>query len=67
MDMKINNTYKCEICNTEYDFINNEEWNNIKAREEYEKNFPNSKWEDRVVVCIDCWNKITPIGPSKNR
>lgn len=55
--------YKCSICGGTFDLVRNETWSEEKAIAEYKKLFPNSKWEDRRVVCDDCWEQIKPSKP----
>lgn len=60
----MNNTeYKCSLCNGIFNLVRDGTWSEAEAKEEYEQLFPTSKWEDRRVVCDDCWNKIKPSQP----
>lgn len=43
--------------------VDDETWSIEEAKKEYHKNFPDSKWENRKVVCDDCWNIIKPSKP----
>lgn len=56
-------TYICSLCGGTFGLIRDENWSEEEAKKEYHKMFPNSKWEDRTVVCDDCWNRFGPKEP----
>lgn len=48
--------YTCQLCGGE--FQSNSDWSDDDAKAEWEKNFPDDKWEDRAIVCDDCYKPI---------
>ena len=53
----------CRLCGKVFTPLRNKEWNEKIAKEEYEKMFPDSPWEDRVIVCDDCYEHVKPEIP----
>jgi len=56
-------TYTCALCHDRFSFVLDGTWSEEQAKEEYERHFPASKWEDRKIVCDDCWKRIKPSKP----
>lgn len=56
------NEYKCAVCHQIFTRIENENWNEELAKEEFETNFPHSKWDKSTmdVICDDCWELVKP-------
>lgn len=54
------NEYKCAWCGGIFQLVRNGDWNQEKAEEEYKKLFPNASYENRQVVCDDCWQEVRP-------
>lgn len=52
--------YKCDWCGEVFQLIRNEEWNEDKANKEYAEEFPGQSYNNRDVVCDDCWEIIRP-------
>ncbi len=56
-------TYICSLCGGEFNLIRDDTWNEEMAKEEYNRLFPDSKWEDREIVCDECWQLVKPMYP----
>ena len=57
--MKLNNKeYQCDLCKEIFNFVNDENWSEEKANEEYKKVFPDSSLDNREIVCDDCWKLV---------
>lgn len=54
------NEYKCAFCGGIFNYIRNETWSEEKANEEYKQKFPGESFENRDVICDDCWQIIRP-------
>ena len=62
-NIEMNDIYKCSLCGLEFKYVINENWSEEHAKKEYEQLFPNAKWEDRKIICDDCWKEIKPSRP----
>jgi hypothetical protein len=47
--------YTCAICRNRYLFTIDPDDEKIRA--EYHRNYPGASWEERVVICEDCWKE----------
>jgi hypothetical protein len=48
----------CHFCGEEFEPTDNATWNDGKAAEELEQNFPGTPLEECVVICDDCYQKM---------
>lgn len=58
------NEYECAHCHGIFEFVNNDEWSDEKAKAEAETIFgkPVEEWsEPGVTICDDCFKKINPL------
>lgn len=51
-------TFTCSSCLNEYNLMDNEEWNDKKAMEEYKNNFPETQGDPVAVICDDCYIQV---------
>lgn len=52
--------YKCDLCGGVFDFIRDETWSEEKANQEYEALFSGCSYNNREVICDDCWKLVRP-------
>lgn len=55
--------YICSLCGGSFYYTLDGTWSEKDAKKEYEHLFPNSKWEDRKIVCDDCWKILDITQP----
>jgi DNA-directed RNA polymerase subunit RPC12/RpoP len=55
--------YICSLCGGSFCYILDGTWSEEDAKKEYEHLFPNSKWEDRKIVCDVCWGILDITQP----
>lgn len=51
--------YTCDQCNKTYEKPNNEEWNDLKAAEEYVVMYPDDKNAPTNIICDDCYKQFS--------
>jgi len=51
----MSNEYKCLMCMETFTYIENDNWNDNMAVEEYKKEFPDDVLEDMRIVCEVCY------------
>lgn len=56
-------TLICALCKTEFAPVRDGTWSEEMAKAEYHRLFPDSKWENREVICDDCWEVVKPSRP----
>jgi hypothetical protein len=54
------NQYRCAWCEKIYDLQRDGDWNEEKAANERERDFPGVPMEQCAVVCDDCYQKMRP-------
>lgn len=54
--------YQCAWCKGIFKLVRDETWLEEKANKEYDELFPGSSYENRDVVCDDCWQEVKPNG-----
>lgn len=54
------NQYKCAVCGEIFNFVRDETWSEEKANEEYKQKFPGASFENRDIICDDCWQFVKP-------
>lgn len=54
-------SFTCEMCNNTFE--KNDDWNDEKAKKEFDKNFPNTPAEEKLAnVCDDCYQIVLTGG-----
>jgi DNA-directed RNA polymerase subunit RPC12/RpoP len=51
-------TYTCAVCGGTFEYQLDGTWSESDAKKEYERLFPDSKWENKIIVCDDCWKGL---------